>query len=87
MRGKVNFIFKVIKGGKTIDKCRTHLERRFYDRIGTINWENGPLRVCLRVSYGIRECNRGCACNFYNDGEYRTKQDLLEALKVFTEEV
>lgn len=85
MKSQLNYTFRVIKNGKTIDRCQTHSKRRFYNRIRTINWQDSPLKVYLRVSYGKRECNLGCICNFYNDGEYDTLQDLMEALEAFTE--
>ncbi len=86
-KNKPNFTYRVIKNGKTIDRCQTHSKRRFYNKIGTINWQNSPLKVYLRVSYGRMECNMGCVCNFYNDGEYETKKDLLFALSAFTEDI
>lgn len=84
-KNKPNFTFRVIKKGKTIDRCQTHSKRRFYNRIRSINWQNRPLRVYLRVSYGKQECNFGCVCNFYNDGYYETRQELMGALDAFTE--
>jgi len=85
MKSQLNYTFRVIKDGKTIDRCQTHSKRRFYNRIRTINWQDSPLKAYLRVSYGKRECNLGCLCSFYNDGEYETKQDLMKALEAFTE--
>jgi len=87
MKNKLNYTFRVIKDGKTIDRCQTHSKRRFSNKLGTINWQNSPLKVYLRVSYGRRECNLGCVCNFYNDGEYKTKGDLLFALYAFAEDI
>lgn len=85
MKNKLNYTFRVIKDDKTIDRCQTHSKRRFSNKLATINWQNSPLKVYLRISYGRKECNRGCICSFYNDGEYETKQELLEAFTVFTE--
>ncbi len=85
MKSQLNYTFRAIKDGKTIDRCQTHSKRRFMNRIGTINWQNNPLKVYLRVSYGKQECNLGCICNFYNDGGYETKRELLEAIAAFTE--
>lgn len=84
-KAKLNFTFRVTKNGKTIQRCQTHSRRRFYNRIGRINWQNKPLKVHLRVNYGRAMCNRGCVCSFYNDGAYETKQDLLQALAAFIE--
>lgn len=83
---KLNFTYRVIKNGKTIDRCQTHSKRRFYNRIGTINWQNNPSKVYLRVSYGKQECNLGCVCNFYNDGWYNSKGELMFALDAFAAE-
>lgn len=85
MKSKLNYTFRVIKDGKTIDRCQTHSKRRFNNRIRTINWQNNTFKVYLRVSYGKSECNLGCICNFYNDGEYEAPQDLMTALEAFTE--
>lgn len=84
MKNKLNYTFLVVKDGKTIDRCQTHSKRRFSNKLGTINWQNSLLKVYLRVSYGKQECNVGCVCNFYNDGEYETKQELFEAFAAFT---
>lgn len=84
-KDKSNFTFRAIKDGKTIDRCQTHSKRRFFNKIRSINWQNSPLKVYLRISYGKQECSLGCVCNFYNDGEYETKHDLLEAFTAFTE--
>ncbi len=86
-KNKPNFTFRVIKNGKTIDKCQTHSIRRFYNRIRTINWKNGTEKVYLRVSYGKGINTFGRVTNFYNDGIYETKKDLLYALSTFTEDI
>ncbi len=85
MKSKLNYTFRVIKDGKTIDRCQTHSKRRFYNRIRTINWQDRLSKVYLRVNYGKAICNQGCRCSFYNDGEYQTNQDLMVALDGFTE--
>lgn len=84
-RSKLNFTFKVVKDGKIIDRCQTHSKRRFYNKLRTINWQNKPSNVYLRVSYGKKLTNYNRLENFYNDGEYQTKQELLEAFTAFTE--
>lgn len=85
-KDRLNFTYRVIKSSKTIDRCQTHSKRVFYNRIRSINWQNSPLRVYLRVSYGKAECNHGCICNFYNDGWYETRGDLISALEAFAAE-
>jgi len=86
-KNKFNFTFRVIKDSKTIDKCQTHSKRRFYNRIRLINWRKGVDKVYLRVSYGKDIDNFGKLTNFYNDGEYKTKRDLLFALSAFAEDI
>ena len=79
----MNYSFKVIQNSRTIQRCQTHSIRRFTKKIGTINWENGQITVYLRVNYGRYKNNYGKLVNFYNDGEYETKKDLLQAFKAF----
>jgi len=86
-KNKPNFTFRVIKNGKTVDRCQTHSKRRFYSRIRSINWRDGVKKVYLRVSYGKDLDNFGKVTNFYNDGEYKTKRDLLFALSAFAEDI
>lgn len=81
----MNFTFKVIKNDKMIEKCQTHSIRRFMNHLRTINWQKRGLKVYLRVNYGKYEDNFGKKATFYNDGLYKTKEDLWLAFKVFTE--
>lgn len=80
-----SFLFKVIKNGKTIQRYQTHSKRRFYNRIRTINWQNYPSKVYLRVNYGRGMTTQGKMENFWNDGYYETKEDFWGALKAFLE--
>ena len=82
---KPNFTYRVIKNGKSIEKCQTHSIRRFFNKIRSLKWQNGVEKVYLRMNYGKRKCVSGCVCSFYNDGEYNTKKDLFFALSAFTE--
>jgi len=86
-KNKPNFTYRVIKNGKTIDKCQTHSKRRFYNRIRSINWRSGVEKVYLRVSYGKDLDSFGEVTNFYNDGVYKSRKDLLFALSAFTEDI
>lgn len=85
-KGQPNFTFRVIKNGKTIDECRTHSKRRFYGKIRTINWQNKPLKVYLRVYYGKHLSNFGKIERFWNDGYYDSRKDLMLALNAFMDE-
>jgi hypothetical protein len=84
-KNKLNLTFRVIKEDKTIDRCQTHSIRRFSHRIRTINWQNKPFKVYLRVNYGKELNHKGKYENFYNHGTYKTKTELLQALNAFTE--
>jgi len=81
----MNFTFRFEKDGKVIQRCQTHNKRRFLYRIGTLNWQNRPLKVYLRVYYGKHENNFGKKVAFYNNGYYNTKRDSLFAFLCFTE--
>jgi hypothetical protein len=75
MKSRLNFTYKVTRNDKVVAKCQTHSLRRFCYRIRSIKWQDGQ-SVYLRVNYG------GV---FHNDGDYRSKSELLEALSAFTE--
>ena len=82
---KLNFTFGVVKNGKQVERYESHSKRSFLNKIRTINWVNDPISVCLRVSYGMAKTNRGTIETFYNNGEYNSALDLMEAFKSFTE--
>jgi len=73
----MNFSYKVIKNGKTIDKCRTRSIRRFTKNLRTINWGNSLLKVYLKVNY-----EKGVI----NEGFYENKEDLWLAFNAFVED-
>ncbi len=81
----MNYSFRVIQNNRIVQRCQTHSIRRFTKKLGTINWENGVIKVNLRVNYGRYKNMYGKFINFYNDGEYETKKDLLQAFKAFIE--
>jgi hypothetical protein len=85
-KNQLNFTFRVVKNGRVVDRCQTHSKRRFYNRIGTLKWQNKPSFVYLRVSYGKNIDAFGKMVNFYNDGEYDNKNDLLSVLDIFSQE-
>ncbi len=84
MKSRPNFTYKVVRNGKTVAKCQTHSVRRFFHKTRSIKWQNGQ-SVYLRVSYGKGLNNRGEKVQFYNEGEYTTKEELIAALDAFTE--
>jgi len=76
---------RVVKNGKVIDRYETRSKRAFYTHARSIKWEDRDKKVYLRVSYGKYLDNFGKLTNFYNDGWYDNKKDLLLALRAFTE--
>lgn len=86
-KNEPSFAFRVIKNGKTVGRYQAHSKHRFYNRIRSINWKEGVDKIYLRVSYGKSIDNFGKLTNFYNDGEYKTKKNLLFALSAFIEDL
>lgn len=80
-----NYTFHVIKREKTIRKCSTHFWRRFLNQIRQINWQNGGIKVYLRVYYGKFKDNSGKVRSFYNDGTYTNQKDFIQTLEAFME--
>ena len=60
----------------------TTKSKRFYSIVRAENIQN----AYLRVSYGKYKTNFGKVEEFYNDGDYETKSELIEAFKAFTEQ-
>lgn len=85
MEFRKNYTFRVYKNNKLIQRCSTHSRRRFLWHIGTINWQLKPLKVSLRVFYGKHRNVFNLVSEFFNEGDYFTKKDLLQAFKAFDE--
>lgn len=81
----VNYFFRVMKNGQTIDRCSTHSWRRFLRQTRTINWQDGGIKTYLKVSYGKFEDNFGELTDFYNEGDCDNQEDFTMALKAFAE--
>ena len=82
-----NYTLKLYKNNGKIQIVRTHKRKRFLKNLGTINWQlDGVKKAYLKVSYGKKICNFKCLCEFYNDGYYDNKKELLEVFKYFDEE-
>lgn len=82
-----NYTLKLYKTNGKIETVRTHKKKRFIRILRTINWQSMGLRkTYLKVSYGKKTCNYGCLCDFYNDGYYDNKEDLLQTFQYFDEE-
>ena len=82
---KKNYTFRVFEDGKMVKRCSTHSRRRFLYHIGTINWQLRGLRVSLRVSYGKHKDAFNKMSDFLNEGDYFSKEDLLQAFEAFDE--
>ncbi len=81
-----NYTLKLYKNNGKVEIVRTHKRRRFLKNIATINWQNGIIKAYLKVSYGKYECVSGCICEFYNNGFYKNKKELLQVFKYFDDE-
>lgn len=82
----MNFTLKVINNNRIVQRVQAHSLRRFTNHLRTINWQNRPLKVYLRVSYGEHEDCFGKVGNFYNDGWYGNEKDLWQAFNAFKDE-
>lgn len=73
----MNYFYKVTKNNKTMDKCSTHLSRRFLNNLRTIKFQNNDISVYLKFTYsdGLK-----------NEGIYNNKQELFQAFEAFREE-
>ncbi len=82
-----NYTLKLFRTIGKIETVRTKKKMRFLRNIRTINWQlDGIRKAYLKVSYGKKMCNYGCLCDFYNDGFYDNKEELLDVFKYFDEE-
>lgn len=79
------FTLKIIKNSKVVKKYTSHFQKRFVKNLRTINWQDGPLKVYLKVDYGKHLDNYNKLSSFYNDGIYERKKDLWLAFEAFTE--
>ena len=85
-KNKLNYILKVTKKGKVVDRYQTRSKRRFYNRVSTIKWQTDHPSVYIRVGYGRLLSNRNKLEQFWNDGDYDNKKDLMLALNAFVED-
>lgn len=83
---RLGLLLKVFKNGKMVERYHSKSKRRFYNHVRTINWEDGGIKVYLRVSYGKHFSNPGKLESFWNDGVYDNKKDFNLALKAFCED-
>lgn len=82
----MNFTLKIYKNSREVQRVQTCSRRRFLKKTRTINWQDSPLKVYLRINYGKHKDNYGKTINFWNDGEYSNRADFDMALQAFMEE-
>lgn len=68
---------------KIIQKVFNHRTRRFTSSGVPKLFK----KAYVKVSYGKKECNFGCVCEFANWGTYETRPELLKTIRDFLEEV
>lgn len=81
-----NYTLKIYRTSGKIETIRTRKKKRFFRILRTINWQDGVKKTYLKVSYDKKICNFGCLCEFYNDGWYFNKEDLMWAYRAFDAE-
>lgn len=70
-----------LPNGKVIQKVFNHRTRRFTSSAVPRLFQ----KAYVKVSYGRKECNLGCVCEFANWGIYETRLELLKAIRDFSE--
>lgn len=78
-----NYTLKLYKTNGEIETVRTRKKRRFLRILRTINWQNSIKKAYIKVSYGKKLDVYSKLSEFYNDGYYETKGELLEIFKYF----
>ena len=83
-----SYSYKIFINKKCMSRLLTHNRRRFTRKIGTLSWREvmlGGGSVYLRVSYGRHLDNFEKMTDFYNDGDYLSRKDLMLAYRAFVE--
>lgn len=78
-----SYTLKLYKTNGNVEIVRTRKKKRFLKIIRTINSQNGIKKAYLKVSYGKKQCSSGCNCDFYNDGYYYNKEELMSVFTYF----
>lgn len=81
----MKFHFKLLNCSQVVKVSTSKSSRRFLNKLALINFENGQVKVYLKVSYGIGKCVNGKLVKFYNDGWYLDRKSLFQALDAFRE--
>lgn len=77
-----NYLLKLFKGQK-VERYETRSIRRFYNHIRTIKWQDGIIKVYLRVSEGKHPELHGRLTTYYNDATCYNPKELLETFNAF----
>lgn len=85
MKNSRRFILHV-KTPKGVKRYDTGKIRRFLRYTKLINWQNTNLQVYLKVTYEKQRDHRNKLVQFYNDGDYESRDDFARALLAFFEE-
>jgi len=81
----MKFYFKATDYGQRIKVSTSKNSRKLVNKLALVNFENGQIKVYLRLTYGIGKDTRGKMVQFYNDGWYDDRHLLMEALTAFRE--
>lgn len=82
-----NYTLKLYKNGGRVETFRTKKRKRFFKILRTIKWQlDGVRKAYLKMSYGQKLDNYGKLSDFYNDGYYDNKEELLRVFKYFDQE-
>jgi hypothetical protein len=85
MKNKPLINLKILNNrGEIVDRVRTRKTRRIYHYLQANKFSDCTFN--LLVKYGKYKNNFGKIASFDNEGDYKTKKELIHALKAFTEQ-
>lgn len=71
-----------LQNGKMTKKVYRVGGRRFVSTVVPSSFK----KAYVKVSYGKKICNFNCLCEFANEGEYRNKKELTQAIRSFIDD-
>lgn len=81
----MKFTLKIVKNGKIAQRSFPKNKRRFLKIVRSIKFKSSLLKAYVKVDYGRFPDIHGTLVNFYNDGDYCNRTDLLQAVYAFLE--
>lgn len=81
----MKYILKVLDGRRIVRRVQTDNRRVFAQKLASLRHKSRAEKWYLRVNYGKRKDNFGKLVDFYNDGDYTNKKQLVQAYKAFIE--